>query len=29
MGKERLIEIDDRIPCDTRSKPLFARTSNP
>jgi hypothetical protein len=29
MGKERLVEIDDRIPCDTRSKPLFARTSNP
>ena len=28
MGKERLIEIDDRIPCDSRSKPLFARTSN-
>lgn len=26
MGKERLVEIDDRIPCDTRSKPLFART---
>jgi hypothetical protein len=29
MGKERLVEIDDRVPCDTRSKPLFARTSNP
>lgn len=29
MGKERLIEIDDRIPCCTRSKPLFARTQNP
>jgi len=29
MGKERLIEIDDKIPCDTRMKPLFARTSNP
>jgi len=29
MGKERLVEIDDRVPCDNRSKPLFARTSNP
>lgn len=26
MGKERLVEIDDRIPCDHRRSPLFART---
>ena len=29
MNKERLVEIDDRMPCDFRSKPLFARTQNP
>ena len=28
MGKERLIEIDDRIPCDTRMMPILPRTSN-
>ena len=28
MGKERLIEIDDRVPCDTRRMPIFPRTSN-
>jgi len=28
MGKERLIEIDDRIPCDVYSKPIFPRTNN-
>lgn len=28
MGKERLIEVDDRIPCDSRRKPLFCRTIN-
>ena len=27
-GKERLIEIDDRIPCDIRKMPIFPRTSN-
>lgn len=25
-GKERLIEIDDRVPCDVRKKPILART---
>lgn len=28
MGKERLIEIDDRMPCDYRKKPIFPRTIN-
>ena len=28
MGKERLIEIDDRIPCDFRQMPIMPRTSN-
>lgn len=28
MGKERLVEIDDRVPCDVRSMPIFARTQN-
>jgi len=28
MGKERLIEIDDRIPCDFRQMPILPRTSN-
>jgi hypothetical protein len=28
MGKERLVEIDDRIPCDFRQMPIFPRTSN-
>jgi hypothetical protein len=28
MGKERLVEIDDRVPCDSRKNPLFARTNN-
>jgi hypothetical protein len=28
MGKERLIEIDDRIPCDIRQMGLLPRTSN-
>jgi hypothetical protein len=28
MGKERLIEIDDRMPCDYRGKPILARTIN-
>jgi hypothetical protein len=28
MGKERLVEIDDRVPCDNRKSPLFARTNN-
>ena len=27
-GKERLIEIDDRVPCDARKKPILARTLN-
>jgi len=27
-GKERLIEIDDRVPCDVRKKPILARTLN-
>lgn len=27
-GKERQIEIDDRVPCDYKGKPLFARTLN-
>lgn len=28
MGKERLIEIDDRVPCDIRKMPILPRTSN-
>jgi hypothetical protein len=28
MGKERLIEIDDRMPCDNNRKPIFPRTIN-
>ena len=28
MGKERLIEVDDRIPCDFRAMPILPRTSN-
>lgn len=28
MGKERLVEIDDRIPCDHRKNPLFAQSQN-
>lgn len=28
MGKERLIEIDDTMPCDTNNRPIFARTIN-
>lgn len=28
MGKERLIEIDDRIPCDFRKMGILPRTSN-
>ena len=28
MGKERLIEIDDRVPCDIRRMPILPRTSN-
>jgi hypothetical protein len=28
MGKERLIEIDDKMPCDNRGKPILARTIN-
>lgn len=28
MGKERLVEIDDRIPCDFKRMPLLARTNN-
>ena len=27
-GKERLIEIDDRVPCDYKGRPIFARTNN-
>ena len=26
MGRERLVEIDDRMPCDKRKKQLFPRT---
>jgi hypothetical protein len=26
MGKERLVEIDDRMPCDFKSKLMFPRT---
>jgi len=28
MGKERLVEIDDRVPCDYRKSPLLARSNN-
>lgn len=28
MGKERLVEIDDRMPCDYRKSPLLARSNN-
>jgi hypothetical protein len=29
MGKERLVEIDDRIPCTAKGHPFFPRTTNP
>mmetsp|Transcript_5026 Transcript_5026/g.3673 ORF Transcript_5026/g.3673 Transcript_5026/m.3673 type:complete len:121 (+) Transcript_5026:930-1292(+) len=28
MGKERLIEIDDRMPCDSKRKLMFPRSVN-
>lgn len=28
MGKERLVEIDDTMPCDSKKKLLFPRTTN-
>jgi hypothetical protein len=28
-GKWRYVHIDDRIPCDLRGQPIFARSSNP
>jgi len=28
MGKERLIEIDDRMPCDTKKRLMFPRSAN-
>ena len=28
MGKERLVEIDDRMPCDSKNKLMFPRTMN-
>lgn len=28
MGKEKLIEIDDRMPCDAKKKLMFPRTVN-
>jgi len=28
MGKERLIEIDDRMPCDANNRPILPRTIN-
>lgn len=29
MGKERLVEIDDRMPCGAKGQPLLPRTTNP
>jgi len=29
MGKERLVEIDDRIPCSNKGQPIFPRTTDP
>ena len=28
MGKERLVEIDDRIPCSNKGQPIFPRTTD-
>lgn len=28
MGKERIVEVDDRMPCDAKGKLMFPRTTN-
>ena len=28
MGSERLVEIDDKLPCDSKKRPLLPRTVN-
>jgi hypothetical protein len=29
MGKERLVEIDDKMPCSHKSQPIMPRTTDP